>query len=180
MNRRSFLASSVTASALAGGSGFVPRASARAAEGANPEYLELRLYHLRRGRQHNQFDEYLRAAWLPAMNRIGISPIGVFEVMVGPENPTIYSLIPYKSLDAMASAWARLTADSEFQKNGSAVLNAPATDPAIVRMENSLMVAFDGMPQVEHVREAFKGFSACPARRRALVSAPKRQQERRL
>jgi hypothetical protein len=149
MNRRSFLASSVTASALAGGSGLIPRASASATPGPSPEYIELRLYHLRRGQQHTQFDEYLRTAWVPAMNRIGISPIGVFEVMVGPENPTMYAVIPYKSLDVMAGSWARLTADPEFQKNGAAVLNAPPSEPAIVRMENSLMVAFDGMPRLQ-------------------------------
>src|SRR5689334_20555586 len=102
MNRRSFLASSVTASALAGGAGENPGMASQSTEQQEREYYELRLYHVRRGRQQTRFENYLQAAWLPAMNRLGISPIGVFNVMVGPQNPTLYVLIPHKSLDSCA------------------------------------------------------------------------------
>ncbi len=148
MNRRIFLASSVTASALAGGGGS-PRTMAREIDRQAAEFYELRLYQLRRGHQHNLMNEYLQAAWLPAMNRIGIAPIGVFEVMVGPGNPTIYTLIPYKSLELFAGAYARISADPEYQQRATSVINAPATEPAYERTESSLMVAFDGMPQIQ-------------------------------
>ena len=85
--------------------------------------------------------------------------------MVGPENPTIYVLIPYKSFEAFAGAYARRFADPEYQKNGSAVLDASATDPAIVRMENSLMVAVAGMllksSRPTSGRDKRAGFSNC-------------------
>src|SRR2546422_1035353 len=54
-----------------------------------------------------------------------------------------------RSFLASSVTASAVTADPEFQKNGAVVLNAPANDPAIMRMENSLMVAFDGMPQVQ-------------------------------
>ena len=122
---------------------------AREIDQQTAEYYELRLYQLRRGHQHNLMNEYLQAAWLPAMNRIGIAPIGVFEVMVGPENPTIYTLIPYKSLDMFAGAYARISSDPEYQQKAAPVINAPATEPAYERTESSLMVAFNGMPKIE-------------------------------
>lgn len=122
---------------------------AREIEQKSTEYYELRLYQVRRGHQHDLINEYLQAAMLPAMNRIGIAPIGVFEVMVGPENPTIYTLIPYKSLEVFAGAYARMSADPDYQQKAALVINAPATEPAYERTESSLMVAFDGMPQIE-------------------------------
>jgi hypothetical protein len=123
--------------------------AAQSTEQQEREYYELRLYHLHRGRQQTRFENYLQAAWLPAMNRLGISPVGVFNVMVGPENPTLYVLIPHKSLESCAGIWSRLSADAEFQKAGADVLNTPSTDPAIGRMESSLMSAFETFPHIK-------------------------------
>jgi hypothetical protein len=44
---------------------------------------------------------------------------------------------------------ARLAADKEFQEAGKAVLEAPKLDPAFVRYESSLMLAFNDFPKVE-------------------------------
>ena len=123
--------------------------AAQNTDGQEKEYYELRLYHLNRGRQQTRFEEYLRAAWLPAMNRLGVSPVGIFNVMVGPANPTIYVLIPHKSLESCATLWTRLSADAEFLKDGADVLNTPSTDPAIIRMESSLMAAFESFPHLK-------------------------------
>jgi NIPSNAP len=149
MTRRSFFASSVTGSALAAGASRSSGKMAREIDQTSAEYYELRLYQLRRGRQHDLISGYLQAAMLPAMNRIGIAPIGVFEVMAGPESPTIYTLIPYKSLEVFAGAYARISADPEYQQRAAAVINAPANEPAYERTESSLMVAFDGMPKIQ-------------------------------
>ncbi len=113
------------------------------------EFYELRLYHLRRGPKPKLVEDFLRDAAIPAWNRIGLKPIGVFNVMVGPDSPTLYVLIPHSSLESVITAAERLGADAEYQKAGAVFLNAPATDPAYVRMESSLMVAFEGMPKLE-------------------------------
>lgn len=149
MKRRSFLTTSVTASLLAGGETLPLRAAGQEGRRGEREYYELRVYYVLRGRQHNAFSEFLQKAWLPAMNRMGIAPIGVFEVMVGPENPSIHLLIPLKSLETLASMEALLAADAEFQTIGASVINAPSTDPAYVRAESSLMVAFEALPHLQ-------------------------------
>ena len=113
-----------------------------------PEYYELRLYHLRFGKE-KLIRDFLREVWLPAMKRQGSGPIGVFSVIAGPDSPSLYVLIPHKSLDSVHMTTARLAADTEYQKAGASFINIPASDPAYVRMQSSLMVAFEGMTQME-------------------------------
>jgi hypothetical protein len=141
MNRRDFLATAALAST----------AGAFAAESgtAEREYYELRRYHLRRGPKQRIFENYLREAWLPAMGRIGIGPIGVFHVMLGPESPSVHLLIPYKSLEQFGAVGARLREDAAYKSAAAEAGDAPASDPVYVRAESSLMVAFSGMPKLE-------------------------------
>jgi hypothetical protein len=112
------------------------------------EYYELRRYQLRRGPGQQRVDAYLRTAALPAWQRAGAGPIGVFSVMIGAESPSFYVLITHKSVGDFAALPERLAADAEYQKAGAAYLDVAATDPSFVRIETSLMRAFDGMPKV--------------------------------
>jgi hypothetical protein len=90
MQRRSFLASSIAASALAvNASPHRLLGSSGAAAGESREYYELRRYHLRRGPQVKLVHDFFREALVPALNRLGISPVGVFEVEIGPESPGV-------------------------------------------------------------------------------------------
>ncbi len=113
MKRRDFLASSAAgASYLAAGPVATNAASNTSttyvnpsnnqSDGSKPEYYELRLYHLRFGKE-NVVNDFFREVWLPAMKRQGSGPVGVFNVMAGPDSPTLYVLIPYKSLDAIST-----------------------------------------------------------------------------
>jgi hypothetical protein len=149
MKRREFLTSSLAASVAASAPLSALAAGREGSDSPAPEYYELRLYHLRRGPQQKGLDAFLREAALPALKRIGIGPVGVFTVLVGPDNPTLYVLLPYASLESFATAGARLAADTEFAKAGASFLNAPATDPAYVRVESSLLVAFETVPKLE-------------------------------
>jgi len=85
----------------------------------------------------------------PALNRLGISRVGVFNVEIGPESPAFYVLIPSASLETLLTVESRLNRDADYLKAGGAFLNAPAQQPAYVRMESSLMVAFEGMPRLK-------------------------------
>ena len=149
MQRRSFLASSIAASALAVNAS-TPYALSSQATGAGEshEYYELRRYHLLRGPQVKLAEDFFREALLPALNRLGISPVGVFDVEIGPESPALYVLIPSTALENLLGVESRLNRDADYLKAGAAFLNAPAQQPAYVRMESSLMVAFEGMPRL--------------------------------
>lgn len=147
MKRRAFLKSSLTAASVGTLAGALeaPAAEAPAAR----EFYELRLYHLRRGPKQKLFDDFFRDAAIPAMNRAGIGPVGVFSVMTGPDSPTMYVLLPHKSLESYVTANEKVRADAEYQKAGEAFINATPADPAYIRVESSLLMAFEGIPKLE-------------------------------
>ncbi|MBW7998172.1 MAG: NIPSNAP family containing protein [Candidatus Glassbacteria bacterium] len=115
------------------------------------QYLELRKYLLMPGRKKEQFVQFMANAAVPALNRIGVSPVGAFTVQYGQNTPAaaLYVLVPYPSLEAWSTAKYRLAADEQFMADGAEVLNAPLSDPAYIRVETTLMQAFKGMPTVE-------------------------------
>jgi len=148
MNRREFLA-------VAGAAGTVGTSSLAAAAGGDDgkqQYLEWREYYLHTGSKKNLVGNFLREVGIPAMNRIGIGPVGVFEAIYGPNKPTLHVLLVHKSLDTVANSSSLLMADDEYRKAGAAFIDAPLSEPAYVRVESSLMLAFKGMPKL-HVPE---------------------------
>jgi hypothetical protein len=108
-----------------------------------------RQYVLRTGTQPTRLAEYLQSAAIPALNRLGHSPIGVFEVTFGLPSPTVFVLTPSASLDQLTSMEASLDRDSDFVKAAEKYLSAPATDPVYVRQEVSLLTAFPNVPRIE-------------------------------
>lgn len=182
MKRRDFLKTSLAASTLAGAAAWLAPRSASAADAApaaGREFYELRLYHLRRGSKQKLFDDFMKNAAIPAMNRAGIGPVGVFNVMTGPDSPTAYVLQPFKSAADFATANDRVRADADYQKLGAEFINAPATDPAYVRVESSLMVAFPGMPRLE-VPADIKGKSSRVFELRTYESHSKKANQKKI
>jgi len=69
--------------------------------------------------------------------------------MIGQDSPSFYALLVHKNLDACASLAERLAGDTEYEKAAAPYLGAEATAPAFVRMDASLMRAFDAIPKLE-------------------------------
>lgn len=145
MKRREFLTSSIAAAGL----GSLSAKAIAGEDETSREYYELRQYHLRRGPQQEGFDKFYRDAAIPALNRAGVEHVGVFTIAVGPESPTMYVLLPHKTIESLLTVTDRLMADTVYLKAGADFINAPATSPSYVRVESSLMVAFRGMPKLE-------------------------------
>ena len=149
MERRKFLASSLAASALLV---VKPDQRAEAAAQSTPqkgrEFYQLRRYHLNGGPQRKLCDDFFRDALLPALGRLKIGPVGVFDVTIGPETPSIYVLMPSLSAETLATVETHLAQDAEYNKAGAAFLNAPAKEPAFDRMESSFLQAFEKWPRL--------------------------------
>ncbi len=143
MQRRRFLRSSLSASALALG-GTRMQAQANSVR----EYYELRKYKLENGSGPKLTHRYLEQALIPALNRMGMKTIGAFDLYLGSETPTLYVLIPSPSLDLLVNAELKLAEDDAYQKAGAAFLKAPAKEPPFVRIESQLLVAFEGYPKL--------------------------------
>jgi hypothetical protein len=146
MKRRQFLTSSLTATAFVAA---LPTLRTGAAESSSAarEIYEMRLYHLRRGPMQKRFDDFMRDAAIPALNRAGVATVGVFDVATGPDNPTKYVLLPYASPQVFAETLRVMATDAKVVE--SEFHNAAPTDPPYVRIESSLMLAFEGIPKLE-------------------------------
>lgn len=115
----------------------------------SPEFYVWRQYVLRNGTQLRRLGEFLQNAAIPALNRLGHSPIGAFEVVAGVPAPTVFLLTPCSTLESLARLDAGLEADAEYARAGAAYIDAPATDAPYVRQEVSLLAAFAKMPRLQ-------------------------------
>ena len=149
MHRRKFLSSSLAASALALETPVINAANQDSEkQTAGRQYYELRRYHLVSGPQQKLMSSFLEQALIPALNRFGMQPIGAFDLYLGPETPSVYVLIPSTSVEALVNVESRLAQDEEYMKTGAPFLSAPAKEPPYERVESSLMIAFEGHPQL--------------------------------
>ncbi len=145
MKRREFLTSSSLAGAgvLSAISGVDLRA-----EGQRQEYYELRVYEMPTGNRKALLNDYLSKAAIPAWNRAGIKPVGVFNVVSGANALLLYVLIPHPDLDSFQAVPARLSADAEYQKAAVPYLSASIDNPAYTRFDGWLLRAFRDLPTV--------------------------------
>ncbi len=146
LKRREFITTSIATAGLALARG----AEAQMTPAAAParEFYELRRYHLQSGPQSKLAENYFADALIPALNRMGISPVGVFSLTIGPETPVIYVLLPSSRLEALVTVQSQLVHDEQFMSAAAPFWNAPATAPAFVRDESSLLIAFEGWPKL--------------------------------
>lgn len=144
MQRRTFLTSLIGTAALS--SVIDDQGDAQT---VSPEFYVWRQYVLRNGTQMRRLAEFVQNAAIPALNRLGSKPVGVFEVVAGIPTPTLFTLTPVASLERLATLDSSLEADEQFTKAGAAYIDAPATDMPYVRQEVSLLAAFPKTPHLD-------------------------------
>jgi hypothetical protein len=142
MERRKFLAGSIAATAAA-----VMGNTQAQAELAR-EFYQLRRYQLQSGPQLALANSFFRDALIPALARMGMGPVGAFQLTFGPETPAYYVLIPGSSAAALAELDLTLGRDEEFLKAAAPFWNATAATPAFLRVESWLLAAFEGWPRL--------------------------------
>jgi len=147
MKRRDFLTSSLAASTLAFTNQANQAQAQTTASGAR-EYYHLRKYHMQNGPQTKLTESFVDNALIPALNRLGIAPVGAFHLDLGPETPTLYVLMPSTNLETLVNIDHKLVEDETFMKAAEPFWSAPATAPAFIRAESSLLSAFPGHPKL--------------------------------
>ena len=144
MDRREFLTTTAVAAVAP-----MPTLDALSEPVANRQYLELRRYHLLPGPKQRAFTSFIGDVAIPAMNRAGVGKVGAFTVVYGENAPSLLLVLAHNSLDTVVSLRDRLASDAEYGRAGAAILDAPMADPPYVRVESSLLRAFEAMPTVE-------------------------------
>lgn len=143
VDRREFLAATAVAAVSP-----MPKLDALA-QAANRQYIELRRYHLLPGGKQRAFSSFIGDVAIPAMNRAGVLRVGAFTVVYGQNAPSLLLVLTHPTLESVVTLRDRLASDEEYTRAGSAVLDAPMSDPAFVRVESTLLRAIEAMPTVE-------------------------------
>jgi hypothetical protein len=161
LKRREFLTAS-GAVAIAPWSGLCAAAEEPTAKGR--DYYLLERYELDNDAQKARFDAFMRDAAIPALNRLGVRPVGVFfprEAKPDPKaapkaaQPIVpgvspaFVLLRHKSPEILLSLVDRLLRDEQFTGKGADAVDAITGSAAYKRMESSLHLAFRGMPELE-------------------------------
>jgi hypothetical protein len=145
MKRRDFLKTSP----IVGGAVLSSWAGGAAhAQETSREFYELRTYEMPTGNRKAVLNDYLEKAGIPAWNRLGVKPVGVFTVVSGSNALNLFVLIPYPSLEHFLSAPVKLAADAEYQKAAGTYLSASIDNPAYTRYESTLLWSFKNVPRV--------------------------------
>jgi NIPSNAP len=143
MDRRQFLAASIAVSTAG-----VALPAAAQTESRQREYYLLRKYALRSSPQPRVTEHYFSAALIPALQRLGLGPVGAFRLDVGPDTPSYYLLVPGSDLALLAGLDLRLARDAEFMVAADPYWNATSAAPAFERIDASLLAAFEGWPKI--------------------------------
>jgi len=147
MNRRKFINSAASAGLAA--------SAVQAAGTAKNAIYELRYFHMRNGSQVARNNEFLGKHLLPALTRAGAGPVGCFSQLISEQGPFALVLISYPSLAGMETIHEKLGRDEEFAKAGESY-NSP-NELSFIRMENSLLQAFDSQPAIAIPKAPEKG-----------------------
>ncbi|MDX2301803.1 MAG: NIPSNAP family protein [Microscillaceae bacterium] len=171
MKRRKFvqataLASTLPLAALAGQQNLL----------ADKELYELRTYEIKFGGNQNMLVEYLKNVYQPALKRLGVNHFMLFNEY-GNDNPAkIWLLISYPNATVYLQA-QNLQNDSVFSSQSADYNALPADKPIYTRFRSSLLLAFDGMPQLTKPQDGsslyelriYEGYSEDAVRRKVLM-----------
>lgn len=119
-----------------------------AAQTSPREYYQLIIYHYTKAEQEKTIDQYLEAAFLPALQKRGMKTVGVFKPIANDTatDKQIYVWIPVKDPSVANHLPAALLKDKVYLEAGKPYLQSPHNNPAYQRMETYLAYAFELAP----------------------------------
>jgi hypothetical protein len=141
MNRRQMMTGAAAMSALLSSSASAARSSTRS-------FFEISSWRLHNSDedQAKRVSEYLEGGLFPALTRGGAKPVGAFSNLIGPDGPTLFSIVEYTSLGAMQEALGHLAEDAVYNKASQVLASGPGMP--FVTMESSLFQSLAVLPQV--------------------------------
>jgi hypothetical protein len=111
-------------------------------------FYQITLYHFATAAQEAALDNYLAKAYIPALHRAGIQPVGVFKPL---DNDTaadkrIYVLVPLKTMQELLTLPQQLQKDAAYLRSAAPYLDAAYDKPPYTRLETILLHAFPLAP----------------------------------
>lgn len=144
MKRRNFINTALAASALPIGCAASKLSST---EENSKELYELRTYEIKFGGNSKLLISYLKEALQPALKRVGVNHFMLFEELGNADPKKIMALISYPNAMVYLQA-QNLNSDQTYLSAAADYHALPADRPIFNRFSSSLLLAFDGMPQM--------------------------------
>lgn len=115
------------------------------------EVYQLETYYFSTPQQEAVIDNYLKAAYLPALHQYGLKKIGVFKPIANDtaNNKIVFVLIPFANWKQASDIPQKLQDNEAYKTEASAFLGAPFDAPAYKRKEITLIRAFSMAPKME-------------------------------
>ena len=126
----------------------------RANRSAQQEFIEVRKYTVKDADKLAQLVVLLDKALVPALNRQGLKPVGVFTPFPQDEKQkkfdrNVFVVAPHKTTESFVSVNAKLLADSVYRKDAAPIFETTSKDPVYTDCETYLLQGFPTMPGVE-------------------------------
>lgn len=150
MKRRDFCRGFLTAGTVAGLATFAADSVRADSPESGREFVELRKYTVKDDAKRKVLVETLDGTLIPALNRQGIKPVGVFLPIESEEKyrQNIFVVIPHQTTDSFLTLTKKLLADETYRKD-AAFFCTNSKDPVYETCENSLLYGFETCPKLE-------------------------------
>ena len=117
-----------------------------AQDGPPKDFYEVRIYTKRFG--GSGLDNFIEEALIPALNRQGVSRVGVFTQLHADQPGELYLVIPYSSLEHYGAVNSKLKSDDVFKAAGKNYDQKPREEAPYESFKSSLLEAFDSLPKM--------------------------------
>ncbi len=145
MERRDFLKATVITGGMAA---FSTAASAFPLKKEKRQWYELREYTITGAAQREIIERYYRDAAIPALNRMGSKPVGVFRQYETKEIDRLFVLIPFSSADKFLGMRESLSGDKAYQAAAREYHMVSSKNAAYKRIQSSFLRAFTQLPSI--------------------------------
>ncbi|MDR3232363.1 MAG: hypothetical protein LBT46_01615 [Planctomycetaceae bacterium] len=143
MQRRNFLTAAGTTAVLSAAT------SVMAQVPSMREFIELRTYTVRDRAKRDILVETLEKAFIPAVNVLGIKPVGVLLPIESEAKfaDNVFVVIPHKSFDSFLNLTPNLLKNETFRQ--SAFFKTTSKDPVYTACESAFLHCFEKCPKLE-------------------------------
>jgi len=158
MKRREFLAASgaglATLTAATTASAQTRERLLGRSRAAGPrEFVEVRRYIVKDATKQKLLVDIFDKALIPALNRQGIKPVGVFvPVRSSKEDKylmNVFVVIPHKTATTFVTANSKLLADSVYRRDAAPIFETTSKDPVYLDCETRFLYNIPTMPALE-------------------------------
>ncbi|MEL7335542.1 MAG: hypothetical protein AAFN70_04975, partial [Planctomycetota bacterium] len=128
----------------------VAKSDSTTAVTSNKQIYEIRTYRIGKQGDEAAVDTFLQRALVPALNRQGVSTVGVFfDPKAGEGDKSIFVVIPYDSMNAVLQTTRAVETDARYIQDAGDYLMRDNRNMAFARVESELLEAFDCMPELK-------------------------------